>query len=425
MLSEHLEKESKIGSVESIAYITRWISNGTNTIEDMVKCVQGQPNIKISEVRPILGLFEIMSLIEFKGETIINKALNINDVNNFSDWFIPKYVDFIVNNNYINLNGISYSITKNKYVLSPTAINPRKHACYRNLLIDLGLIDYCTDGSYIINEVLDKAMLARQSKKMSENELYDNLEKQKVQGREGEEFVLAYERERICNPELKRKIERISVLDVSAGFDIVSFNDDNSKTFDRFIEVKTYVGKPHFCWSKNEIEKARLMGDAYFMYLVDFKKIGHHGYCPQCISNPVKNIIPATEWTKTSQIFLFELQTVDGYFQGERSAIHLQDSNDSQDELNNYINSVSVIESFVDTAIRLGTDSIHSFETILSKVNNASNGIYGGCLKKLKNAEDNSKNDEDSIVGRLENCSTVDDTSGKVPSSSSSAKTEE
>ena len=392
MLSEQLEKKSKIGAVESIAYIAQWLSNGTNTIDDMVKCVQGQPNIKISEVRTILGLFEIMSLIKFKDGIIITEDINSNDVNNFSAWFIPKYVDFIIRNNYISLSGISYSIAKNKYVLSPTAINPRKHACYRNLLIDLGLIDYCSDGNYVINKVLDKAMLDKRSKKISEDDLYDNLEKQKEQGQEGEEFVLAYERDRICNQDLKCKIERISILDVSAGFDIVSFNDDNSKTFDRFIEVKTYVGKPHFYWSKNEIEKARLMGDAYFIYLVDFQKIGHHGYMPQCISNPIKNIIQTPEWIKTSQSFLVERLEVNGYSQKTRLPMHLQDSNDPQEELNIYLNNVLIVESFVDTAIRLGVDSMRSFETILSRVNDDNNEIYRSCLEKLRSAEDNSKN---------------------------------
>lgn len=391
MLSEQLEKKSKIGAVESIAYVAKWLSNGINTIDDMVKCVQGQANIKISEVRPILGLFEIMSLIKFKDGIIITEDINSNDVNNFSAWFIPKYVEFIIDNNYINLSGISYSIAKNKYVLSPTAINPRKHACYRNLLIDLGLINYCPDGSYVINKVLDKVMLDKRSKKISEDNLYDNLEKQKEQGQEGEEFVLAYERDRICNPELRRKIERISILDVSAGFDIVSFNDDNSKTFDRFIEVKTYVGKPHFYWSKNEIEKARLMGDAYFIYLVDFQKIGHNGYIPQCISNPIKNIIHTTEWIKTSQSFLVELSEVDGDSQKTKLPIHLPDSTDSQEELNIYLNSVSIVESFVDTAIRLGVDYMHSFETILHRVNDDNNGIYRSSLEKLRNSADDSK----------------------------------
>lgn len=416
MLSEQLEKKSKIGTIESIAYIAHWLSTGTDTIDDMVKCVQGQANIKISEVKPILGLFEIMSLIKFDGTTIkCSDTLAANACNDkkFLDWFTTEYVDFVISHNFISLDGISYSIAKNKYVLSPTAINPRKYACYRNLLIDLGIIEYCPDGGYLINRLLDHAILKVRDKKISEEELLDNLERQKEQGKEGEEFALAYERSRITNTALQCKIERISIIDVSAGFDIVSFNDNDSKTFDRFIEVKTYVGKPHFYWSKNEIEKARLMGDAYFIYLIDFQKIGHKGYMPQCISNPIKNIIQTTEWMKTSQAFLVELLTVDGYSKQTRRSMHLQDGDNSQDELDTYLSSVSVVQSFVDIAIRLGIDSMHALETILSRVNDENNGIYRGCLAKLRDAADNSKTNVGTTIGRLENYGTVNNISGK------------
>ena len=98
MLSEQLEKKSKIGTVESITYIAHWLSNGTDTIDDMFKCVQGQPNIKISEVKPILGLFEIMSLIKFNDTTIISSdtlASNALSSEEFLEWFTPEYVDFV------------------------------------------------------------------------------------------------------------------------------------------------------------------------------------------------------------------------------------------------------------------------------------------------------------------------------------------
>lgn len=106
MLSEQLEKKSKIGTIESIAYIAHWLSTGTDTIDDMVKCVQGQPNIKISEVKPILGLFEIMSLIKFDGTTIkCSDTLAANACNDkkFLDWFTTEYVDFVISHNFITI----------------------------------------------------------------------------------------------------------------------------------------------------------------------------------------------------------------------------------------------------------------------------------------------------------------------------------
>lgn len=134
---------------------------------------------------------------------------------------------------------------------------------------------------------------------------------------------------------------------------------------------------------------------------------------PQCISNPIKNIIQTTEWMKTSQAFLVELLTVDGYSKQTRLSMHLQDGDNSQDELDTYLSSVSVVQSFVDTAIRLGIDSMHALETILSRVNDENNGIYRGCLAKLRDAADNSKTNVGTTIGRLENYGTVNNISGK------------
>ena len=309
MLSDLLKNKSKIGPVESIAYVAYWLSIGTSSIDDLEKCIQGHPSIRISYIRPVLGLFEAMSLVDIDGNYISNK-IDWRDIDcqvaPFLTWFSPIYVEFLIQNDIIDLDKISYSIVKKKYILSSTAINPIKYACFRNLLIDLQLIEYNYDGSYSINKLIDETILKTQKRKISENELIDKLAKERELGILGEEFVLAYEKQRITNKELQKEIKIISQIDVAAGFDIVSFRDNASQTFDRFIEVKTFSGKPHFYWSKNEIDKARLMGDAYCIYLVDYDKMQNIGYTPQCIINPIKNIMDAEGWIITPQSFLIE-----------------------------------------------------------------------------------------------------------------------
>lgn len=389
MLSEHLEKISKIGAVDSICYLAHWLSVGVNSIDDMLKCIQGQPNVKISEVRPILGLFELMSLIKFNGNKIISTDILINNASNsekFQDWFTPEYIAFVIRHNIIDRNGISYSIANNNYILSPTAINPRKYACFRNLLIDLGIIEYLPGKGYLINKLLVQALLHDENTKISEEELLDNLEKQKEQGKEGEEFVLRYERKRITKEDLRCRIERISKLDVSAGFDIVSFNDNDSTNFDRFIEVKTYIGRPHFYWSKNEIEKAQLMGDAYYVYLVDFQQIRQENYVPLCISNPIRNIILATDWMKTTQELFVEPLYVDGYSNKFHTSTELQDGDKPEFKLGIYSNEPS-IQTLVDTAISIGMDSILALKFILSNINDLNSGLYQCYLERLEDAE--------------------------------------
>lgn len=83
-------------------------------------------------------------------------------------------------------------------------------------------------------------------------------EHQELQGERAEQFVLSYEAKRLEGHPTLSKIKQISVIDVTAGYDILSYNGVDSEKLDRFIEVKSYLGSPHFYWSQNEIEKARL-----------------------------------------------------------------------------------------------------------------------------------------------------------------------
>ena len=131
---------------------------------------------------------------------------------------------------------------------------------------------------------------------MSLKQLQARLEADAIAGAKAESFVLKYERRRICNPVLQRQIKQISEIDVCAGYDIISYENDKSTFYDRFIEVKAIPQKPSFFWSRNELEIAKLHGEKYFLYLVDLSKIENAEYCPQIISNPVQSIMKSPDW---------------------------------------------------------------------------------------------------------------------------------
>ncbi len=418
MLSELLEKKSKIGTKGSIAYIASWLSKGVYNLDDLNKCIQGRPDIRVSELTTVVGLFEKMSLLSFTDNNTIQcgESLKINaaDERGFIQWFTREYVKFIIDSGIINLENITYSITRNKYVISKSAIST-KNACYRNLLLELNVIHSLSDGSYEIISLIDDAIedyLNTKKKSTTEEELLENLEKQRELGARGEEFVLKFERQRITNPALQNTINRISIIDVSAGFDIVSYNNNDSHKFDRFIEVKTYVGNPHFYWSKNEIEKARLMGDAYYIYLVDGGKIDQPGYEPQCISNPIKNIIQTTEWMKTSQSFLVELVYLHGNEKTPRVSLKLEDNDCSQQELNDYCKNVDVLQQIITTAIMLGDTAMQQLELILSRINDDNDGVYKQSLSMLREAINAYHSKPEHSIGTLNNFGTVNDYSG-------------
>ena len=105
------------------------------------------------------------------------------------------------------------------------------------------------------------------------------------QGNRGEEFVLEYERRRL--PEyLAQQVLLLDRAEVALGYDILSYESKDSLVPDRYIEVKTYRGHPHFYWTENEIAAARHYKDQYHLYLVDASRICETGYEPRIIPYP-------------------------------------------------------------------------------------------------------------------------------------------
>jgi len=109
-------------------------------------------------------------------------------------------------------------------------------------------------------------------------------------GEEAEVWVVNFERKRLSGHALIEQIQRISEINVSAGFDIYSFSSTSVLSYDRFIEVKSHGGDMHFFWTQNEIETARELRDRYFLYLVDRTRLSEPDYAPVMISAPHEKI---------------------------------------------------------------------------------------------------------------------------------------
>ena len=138
-------------------------------------------------------------------------------------------------------------------------------------------------------------------KRLSIEQLKKQLEDNEFAGEKAELFVLSFEKERIGQP-LCDGIRRISEIDTSAGYDIVSFDSHQSQKADRFIEVKA-VSSSGFFWSKNEYEIAKLKGEMYYLYLVELNRVDEPGYVPEMIQNPAVNIMEADNWFVEAQSY--------------------------------------------------------------------------------------------------------------------------
>ncbi|NWA20323.1 DUF3427 domain-containing protein [Serratia liquefaciens] len=95
-------------------------------------------------------------------------------------------------------------------------------------------------------------------------------ERNRTLGDQGEQLVMNFERERLVSlgrPDLAAKIERVSLTDCSAGYDIKSFDESGSSIL---IEVKTTRGGLHtpFYISSNEVNVSSDNAERYFLYRV-------------------------------------------------------------------------------------------------------------------------------------------------------------
>lgn len=194
----------------------------------------------------------------------------------------------------------SFDIANNK-ILFHNEMLPLVYAPMRNLLVsqDFFIIERSLSRTiFYINNDYEKVLSffsTKYKKKITLNQLQEQLRLNAEVGEKAEKFVLDYERRRLGN-NYKEKIKIISNIDVGAGYDIVSFNSKQSVKYDRFIEVKAVSAGDSFYWSNNEFNVAKLLGEQYYLYLVSLSEIEGENYAPTIISNPAQNIMSSTDW---------------------------------------------------------------------------------------------------------------------------------
>lgn len=190
-----------------------------------------------------------------------------------------------------------------------------KYSKLKQFLIDFNVIDahsfkencFCVRNKY--KKIFDKKIILEIKKRAISLEEFKR--QQNIKNKHGEEaeiFVLKSEKQKFYRHSLIDAIEQISHVDASAGYDISSFQNNDSTTIDKFIEVKSYSEKPYFYWSKNEMKVAKKEKDNYFLYLVNRDEMNDKNYQPQMFQNPYKNILNDKNWQKDCQNWMFNFK---------------------------------------------------------------------------------------------------------------------
>ena len=221
----------------------------------------------------------------------------------FVEQFFTKLKNDSVFNDMFTSRNISYDVIYRGIQIDNSTF-PFKYANVKQLLIDFEFIRPHPDKEtqkFIVNsryrKIFDVNVLPEiKKRKVGIEGLQQQLNRQRLLGEEAERFVLKFEQTRLNSP---KEPELISPYSPSAGYDIASYDNFNSATHDRFIEVKSFAGNPQFYWTRNEMDTARLKKEKYFLYLVDRDLVHERDYSPIIIKNPYNNVLRnETDWNK-------------------------------------------------------------------------------------------------------------------------------
>lgn len=304
---EELRRYNTIGDIAGISYFTSIVLSGEKIQKSALqKLCDLQNNIRLN-LKAAITYYKYMDLIVEKESWlyVTENGKKISKTTDFENDFCRLCIDKIIRDGLLDMEAVRYSRVTNTYYIERFGFSVSA-ALFRNILIQYKALSECS-GNLQINpkyEILFGDLQKKTRMKKSLEKLKLQLEQQERQGELAELFVLEYEKKRITNAILNEKIKRISIIDVAAGYDIVSYNNDEAIEHDRFIEVKSYVGSPHFYWSNNEIETAKLYGNKYYIYLIDASKMTDEKYVPDIICNPAEEIIASEKWIMNPTSFI-------------------------------------------------------------------------------------------------------------------------
>lgn len=183
-------------------------------------------------------------------------------------------------------------------------------------LRELGLVMADTDGNLSIVEAYAGSVsdFLSEGKGFSEEKLMKFLEEKREKGAIAEALVKAKEVERLRKAGFikeSRSVRLISTLNESAGYDLESYDAaaPAGMRFNRFIEIKGSGSETvHFFWSPNEMDKARELGDRYWIYFqggIDRKaKTARNELL--VFRDPIKTILADANFKQTPNGFLIE-----------------------------------------------------------------------------------------------------------------------
>jgi len=286
----------------------RYLRNSQN-FGETVEFLQELNLIKISENNIILKPKYKRFLEDFKGAhkpREITKEFILNS-------FINHKTPF---SEYLGKFFSHFHLKDKHYEFTPSVSERLKYSGLRNFLIDLEFLYLdSTETKYIIAEAYSPTYAAfKQSNQVSPEEFLRAQQRKDEIGKAAEIQIIKYEKERLSQlPDLVKRIEHTALRDVSAGYDIKSFDGklgEDGNPIQRYIEVKAVSSRDYgFNWTRNEVEKSEYYNQDYYLYLLPV--VGKNAFdlkSLKIIKDPYSNIYEqGSEWARTCEVLAFSL----------------------------------------------------------------------------------------------------------------------
>ena len=302
---EELTAYKTFGSAIHLTEMARVIATAPCTVADLFVIADSNNSVEIPRIKAAIALLKELGLCSIE-EDVISGNTNLESIVKspqssgieIGQMLLQRMLD----EGLISVERIKFYLDVGCGYLQQNDIALR-YSLMRNYLIDSGVL-FVEEDRLLFNqisaEILESKVVTLEGG-MSPEELTEKLKRDKEAGAEAEAFVMEYERGRLGMP-LADSVRQVSLMSVSAGYDIASFESARSTQYDRFIEVKA-VGRNGFYLSANELKTAKELGKQYCLYLVDMHKKNRDGYVPEIIVNPSGYFAESVDWRVTPESY--------------------------------------------------------------------------------------------------------------------------
>ena len=200
------------------------------------------------------------------------------------------------------------------YYFTPNLQERLKHSGVRNFLIGLGVLEFDANLHRYVATPEISPYLLDQTRVLTYNDFVGDVRAAEELGLKAELAILDQERKLLKKfPALQKRIRHMSLENVRAGYDILSFEQRSGEGWrEKYIEVKAVSPIDwHFYWSRNEVAKAKEFRDAYYLCLVPVSGPNDFNlYEVKLIPDPYKNIF------QNKEHWIQEIESISFYSKG-------------------------------------------------------------------------------------------------------------